>query len=186
MTVRSARRPRVVMVTKNDLLGLLNEDFARECRSIYAHAVYAERLRDENPAVSAAIEQRGKREVFFALALCQIIYDYGGTVEKPGDEVNFVLNADRVADPAWPAQTISPAAPADRPAPRGRRTGTGEAHAAHPRREACRARFGESFHFATSAPGHTRSLNRSTGSFAVQAMPRSKSTRNSGSSNDHE
>ena len=44
----------------------------------------------------------------------------------------------------------------------------------------------QNHHFATSAPGHTRSLNRSTGSFAVQAMPRRSSTRNSGSSNVHE
>src|SRR5262249_58534109 len=41
-------------------------------------------------------------------------------------------------------------------------------------------------HFATSAPGHTKSLNRSTGSFALHAIPRNKSTRKSGSSNDHE
>jgi hypothetical protein len=106
MPTRPAQRRRTSVVTKNDLLVLLNDDFARECRSIYAHAVYAERLRDANPAVSAAIEQRGKREVFFALSLCQIIYDYGGTVATPGDEVNFVLNADRVAEPAWAAETI--------------------------------------------------------------------------------
>ena len=39
---------------------------------------------------------------------------------------------------------------------------------------------------ATSAPGQTKSLNRSTGSAAVHAIPRSNSTRNRGSSNDHE
>src|SRR5262249_49252675 len=105
MTTRSVRRSRVVMVTKNDLLALLNDDFARECRSIYAHAVYAERLRNAKPEEAAEIERRGKEEVFFALALCQIIYDYGGSVEPPGDEVNFVLNADRVADPNWAAET---------------------------------------------------------------------------------
>jgi hypothetical protein len=94
------------MVTKNDLLALLNDDFARECRSVYAHAVYAERFRDADPAASAAIERQGKREVLAALALCQLIYDYGGTVAPPGDELNFVLNADRVADPAWHEETV--------------------------------------------------------------------------------
>jgi len=105
MTVRSARA-RTAVVTKNDLLALLNDDFARECRSIYAHAVYAERLRHTDPAMSAAIEERGKQEVLSSLAICQLIYDYGGTVQPPGDELNFVLNADRVADPAWAADTI--------------------------------------------------------------------------------
>jgi hypothetical protein len=32
-------------VTKNDLIELLNDDFTRECRAIYAHAVFAERLK---------------------------------------------------------------------------------------------------------------------------------------------
>ena len=106
MATRTARHRRVAMVTKNDLLALLNDDFARECRSIYAHAVFAERLRDADPEASEAIEHRGKQEVVAALALCQMIYDYGGTVGKPGDELNFVLNADRVADPKWAAETV--------------------------------------------------------------------------------
>lgn len=99
-------RQRIRIVTKNDLLVLLNEDFARECRSIYAHAVYAERLRDVNPDLVAAIEEEGRYAARTALELCQLIYDYGGTVEKPGDELNFVLNADRVADPRWTEETI--------------------------------------------------------------------------------
>jgi hypothetical protein len=94
------------MVTKNDLLAFLNDDFARVCRSIYAYAVYAERLRNSDSVAAGIIEKRGKREVFFALGLCQIIYDYGGTVAPPGDELNFVLNADRVADSTWHAETI--------------------------------------------------------------------------------
>jgi hypothetical protein len=106
MTAQGTRRSRVVIVTKNDLLALLNDDFARECRSVYAHAVYAERYRRANPELAATIEYRGKQEVLFALALCQMIYDYGGTVASPGDEVNFVLNADRVAEPKWAAETI--------------------------------------------------------------------------------
>ena len=41
-------------------------------------------------------------------------------------------------------------------------------------------------HRLKSAPSQTRSLKRSTGSFAAQAIPRSSSTRKSGSSNVHE
>jgi len=99
-------RQRVRIVTKNDLLALLNEDFARECRSIYAHAVYAERYCDSNPELAQAIGEEGRHAARTALELCQLIYDYGGTVEKPGDELNFVLNADRVADPRWTEETI--------------------------------------------------------------------------------
>lgn len=106
MPAKSARRRTTPVVTKNDLLVLLNDDFARECRSIYAHAVYAERLRTSDPAASAAIEWRGRQEVLSSLALCQLIYDYGGTVSRPGDELNFVLNADRVAAPEWDPETV--------------------------------------------------------------------------------
>ena len=105
MTTRTVRR-RTQIVTKNDLLMLLNDDFARECRSIYAHAVYTERLRDTDPETAAAIEEEGHQAVRAALALCQVIYDFGGMVETPGDELNFVLNADRVADPNWAPETI--------------------------------------------------------------------------------
>ena len=104
MTARAVR-PRTLVVTKNDLLALLNDDFARECRSVYAHAVYAERLRGADPPAAAAVERRGKQEVRAAQILCQLIYDYGGTVRTPGDELNFVLNADRVAHPGWAAET---------------------------------------------------------------------------------
>jgi hypothetical protein len=103
MATQSKHPTRVV--TKNDLYVLLNDDFARECRSIYAHAVYAERFRDTDPVVAGAIAHEGRAAVLAALTLCQLIYDYGGTVESPGDEVNFVLNADRVASPNWAAET---------------------------------------------------------------------------------
>jgi hypothetical protein len=106
MTTRTARRTRTPVVTKNDLLALLHDDFARECRSVYAHAVYAERLRAAHPDAAVAIERRGRQEVRAAQALCQLIYDYGGTVRSPGDELNFVLNADRVAGPNWAAETV--------------------------------------------------------------------------------
>ncbi len=36
--------------------------------------------------------------------LCQAIYDFGGTVRAPVDELNAVLNADRVAEPGWEAE----------------------------------------------------------------------------------
>ena len=101
-----AIRQRVRIVTKNDLLALLNDDFARECRAIYAHAAYAERFRDSDPDLAGAIEEQGQRTVRAALELCQLIYDYGGTVLPPGDELNFVLNADRVADPRWAEETM--------------------------------------------------------------------------------
>jgi hypothetical protein len=101
-----ARRQRIRIVNKNDLLALLNEDFARECRAIYAHAVFVERHRLLDPDAAEAIEEQGQEAVRAALTLCQLIYDYGGTVEDPGDEMNFILNADRVADPRWEEETI--------------------------------------------------------------------------------
>jgi hypothetical protein len=106
MNAQRTRRTRVAILTKNDLLALLNDDFARECRSVYAHAVYAERFRRADPELAAAVERRGKQEVRSAQVLCQMIYDYGGTVAPPGDELNFVLNADRVAEPNWAAETV--------------------------------------------------------------------------------
>ena len=104
--IARAHRQRIRIVTKNDLLALLNEDFARECRAIYAYAVFAERLGETNPEASAAIAEEGQDAVRAALVLCQLIYDYDGTVEDPGDELNFVLNADRVAEPRWKEETI--------------------------------------------------------------------------------
>jgi hypothetical protein len=101
-----ARRQRIRIVNKNDLLALLNEDFARECRAIYAHAVFVERLRGLDPDAAEAIEEQGQEAVRAALTLCQLIYDYGGTVVDPGDEMNFILNADRVADARWAEETI--------------------------------------------------------------------------------
>jgi hypothetical protein len=94
------------VVTKNDLLELLNDDVTRECRAIYAHAVFAERLKGHDDATAFAIEERGRGSVLAALALCQLIYDYGGTVANRLDELNAVLNADRVAEPAWTADTL--------------------------------------------------------------------------------
>lgn len=94
------------VVTKNELLELLNDDFTRECRAIYAHAVYAERLKDGDPRAAAEVTRRGRESVLTALALCQLIYDYGGSVAHDLDELNAVLNADRVAAPDWEAETV--------------------------------------------------------------------------------
>jgi hypothetical protein len=94
------------VVTKNDLLELLNDDFTRECRAIYAHAAFAERLKDEDATAAAVVTRRGRESVLAALALCQIIYDYGGSVPHDLDELNAVLNADRVASPGWETETL--------------------------------------------------------------------------------
>lgn len=93
------------VVTKNEILELLNDDFTRECRSIYAHAVYAERMMEKDSEIANVITRVGKETVHAALVLCELIYDYGGTVNNRLDELNAVLNADRVADPAWTAET---------------------------------------------------------------------------------
>jgi hypothetical protein len=108
LTKPTRRRSRYApaVVTKNELLELLNEDFTRECRSVYAHAVYAERLKATDAAAADAVERQGKATVLAALALCQLIYDYGGAVSHNLDELNAVLNADRVAEPEWEADTL--------------------------------------------------------------------------------
>ena len=92
------------VVTKNELLELLNDDFTRECRAIYAHAVFAERLKGRDDDASSEIARRGQEGVLASLALCQIVYDYGGSVAHDLDELNAVLNADRVAEPTWAAE----------------------------------------------------------------------------------
>ena len=94
------------VVTKNERLELLNDDFTRECRAIYAHAVFAERLKGRDDDASSEIARRGQEGVLASLALCQIVYDYGGSVAHDLDELNAVLNADRVAEPTWAAETL--------------------------------------------------------------------------------
>jgi ferritin-like protein len=109
-TVRrgAPKRPRSAVLTHDDLLQLLNDDFARECRSIYGYAVFAERLKGKGETRRAAqVERRGKAEVTHALVLCQAIYDFGGAVTAPVDELNAVLNADRVAAAGWKADTVA-------------------------------------------------------------------------------
>jgi len=108
LTPTTTRRSRYApsVVTKNDLLELLNADFTRECRAVYAHAAFAERLKDSDEALSAAITRAGQETVLSSLALCQLIYDYGGAVVNNLDELNAILNADRVAQPGWHAETL--------------------------------------------------------------------------------
>jgi hypothetical protein len=102
----ASRRPYTLVLTHEDLLALLNDDFARECRSIYGYAVHAERLAAAGRANrAAAVERRGRLEVTHSLILCQALYDFGGTVTAPVDELNAVLNADRVAEPGWEAES---------------------------------------------------------------------------------
>src|SRR5262245_43304800 len=79
-STRRKSRYAPAVVTKNDLLELLNDDFTRECRAIYAHAVFAERLKGQDDGAAKRITERGQASVLAALALCQLIYDYGGTV----------------------------------------------------------------------------------------------------------
>jgi hypothetical protein len=94
------------VVTKNELLDLLNDDFKRECKAIYAHAVFAERLKSVDAACAGKVSCGGQQTVLEALALCQLIYDYGGTVKHNLDEMNAVLSADRVAASDWAAETL--------------------------------------------------------------------------------
>ena len=105
-TTRRKSRYAPAVVTKNDLIELLNDDFTRECRAIYAHAVFAERLKGADDAAAAEVTRRGRESVLASLALCQVIYDYGGSVAHDLDELNAVLNADRVAEPGWEAETL--------------------------------------------------------------------------------
>ena len=104
--IRRRSRYAPAVITKNELLELLNDDFTRECRAIYAHAVFAERLAGHDSGAADEIARRGQDTVLSSLALCQLIYDYGGNVAHDLDELNAVLNADRVARPEWAAETV--------------------------------------------------------------------------------
>lgn len=107
-TSAASRKPRYAptVVTKNELLDLLNDDFTRECKAIYAHAVFAERFKTVDAARARKMSRGGQQTVLESLALCQLIYDYGGTVKHNVDEINAVLSADRVAGPDWAAETL--------------------------------------------------------------------------------
>lgn len=104
---RPSRRRSPSFLTHDDILTLLNKDFAQECRAIYAYAVYVERVRAlGDDELAAQIERRGRLQVIHALTLCQVIYDFGGMVTSVIDEMNAVLNADQVADPEWTRNAI--------------------------------------------------------------------------------
>ena len=106
MTTTTLRRRPTAVVNREDLATLLNDDFARAVREIYAHAVFAERhAAAEDGEGAAGSERAGRCAVERSLTICQLIYDFGGTVTVRVDELNAVLNADRVADPRWADET---------------------------------------------------------------------------------
>jgi hypothetical protein len=84
---------------------LLNEDFLRECREVFACAVFVERLSRVKPAVARRIERRGRGAVTHALTLCQLIQDLGGEVTENLDESDAVRNAQTVVTREWTATT---------------------------------------------------------------------------------
>jgi hypothetical protein len=91
--------------SRRELGRLLNDDFARECQGVFAYAVYAERFRDEKPEAAAECEARGRREVAHAMALCQLVYDFGGAVTATVDDWAAVRRAGRVTHPRWAEET---------------------------------------------------------------------------------
>jgi hypothetical protein len=98
---------RHALVTRDVLLLLLNNDFVLGCQAVYGYAVYAERLAAAGRfRQAAAVERRGQLEVTQAMALCQLIHDFGGTVTAPVDERAAVLAADRVADASWEREGV--------------------------------------------------------------------------------
>ena len=104
MTTTTTRRRPTPVVNREELAQLLNDDFARAVREVYAHAVFAERhAAAEDDDEAAASEERGRAAVTRSLTICQLIYDFGGTVTAQVDELNAVLSADRVAEPKWAA-----------------------------------------------------------------------------------
>jgi hypothetical protein len=106
MTTTTLRRRPTLVVNREELAQLLNDDFARAVREIYAHAVFAERhAAAGNDDDAAASEECGQCAVLRSLTICQLIYDFGGTVTEQVDELNAVLSADRVAEPKWAVET---------------------------------------------------------------------------------
>jgi hypothetical protein len=107
MTTTTTRRRPTTVVARDELALLLNDDFARAVREIYAHAVFAERhAAAGNGDEAAACERIGRLAVERSLTICQLIYDFGGSVTAQVDELNAVLSADRVTEPRWAAETI--------------------------------------------------------------------------------
>jgi len=106
MTTTTPRRRPTTVVAREELALLLNDDFARAVREIYAHAVFAERHAAVGNSDEAEVcELIGRRAVERSLTICQLIYDFGGTVIAQVDELNAVLSADRVTEPRWAAES---------------------------------------------------------------------------------
>jgi hypothetical protein len=104
-TTITPRRRATAVVNRDELARLLNDDFARAVRAIYGHAVFAERhAAAGDDAAAAESERAGRRAVERSLTICQLVYDFGGSVTAQVDELNAVLNADQVADPRWVAE----------------------------------------------------------------------------------
>ena len=108
---RARVRPRTcnrqpLLVTHVDMLQMLNDDLCRERKAVTACAVYAEKLRTAGrPTLADAVAARGELEAQHAAKLAQLIRDFGGPVGGQVDELNAILNADRVARPEWGRET---------------------------------------------------------------------------------
>jgi hypothetical protein len=88
-----------------DVVKLLNEDFLRACREVFACAVFVERLHEEDTAMARMLERRGQGAVTNALTLCQVIQDLGGKVSENLDETDAVRRANRVVTRGWAETT---------------------------------------------------------------------------------
>jgi hypothetical protein len=84
---------------------LLNEDFLRACREVFACAVFVERLHGKDSALARVLEERGHGAVTHALTLCQVIRDLGGKVSENLNETDAVRRADRVVTREWAETT---------------------------------------------------------------------------------
>lgn len=101
---RSSRRQQL-LYTREELRLLLNEDLRRERKARYALVALAERDR--------AAGRIGCRTLALqrlvgphAAQIERILLDIGGRVDADVDELNAILGADRVLQPAWQAESI--------------------------------------------------------------------------------
>jgi rubrerythrin len=96
-----------LLFTHEELLQLLNDDLRRERKAVYAYLVYSDKLRNAGrTALANRLEERGQIERDHAARLEQLIRDFGGAVNATVDELNAILSADRVAQPAWKEVTV--------------------------------------------------------------------------------
>lgn len=89
------------------MLQLLNDDLRRERKAVYAYGVYTNKQRASgDERLAARIEERGRLEKEHVARLEQLIRDFGGRIDAAVDELNAILNADRVAQPDWRTTTL--------------------------------------------------------------------------------